>query len=583
MKTKNRKQKVEMKIKSRKQKVEIRNQNSKFPPMKRLLIFLSISAFCFPNFCFSQRIAVTTDTNGALGSVSASRFISANGLATSNEIANLSAAALNPNILSGNYTVVAIGDSMTQGYSSPSNYPAIFSEFTGKPVVNAGVGGQTSSQIAARMGAIPTACAVFGGYLFAGQQVTITFATGLEPVTSFGPSGGVIGSIGGAMGNAVWTSGSTALFTPFGTNFASGTNIMAVGTNPVPFVVSVTNQFSGGVIIFAGRNDLSLVSTVESNITAIAAMISNNPNYLILAECNATNEPGGSANWQAMTNLNGWLSRTFGPHFLNQRLYLQTQTNGSQMDTDFVNADMLPASLYATNAGNTIHLNTNGDYLLGKFVAGYWMSNFDGGATINSKMSRAAHFAATDTGTLHGNPIGGRSVTALSGGITNLAVLIETVSNLQAQVAQMQTLLATNVGIGYPAQAWSGLNISNSQIAITTYSGSPLIMCRGNTNSGIYLDSTGRSLQLSCDTFLAGDNATHLGQPYNGQSYPLRWKSGAFGKEGVVAFNTNAFTEFLSYSTGWSNSFGFWMSNNGAIYLSKNVNGTVTNQLLLNP
>ena len=48
---------------------------------------------------------------------------------------------------------MALGDSLTQGVgaSAATAYPAVLAERTGWKVVNAGVSGETSSQIAARL------------------------------------------------------------------------------------------------------------------------------------------------------------------------------------------------------------------------------------------------------------------------------------------------------------------------------------------------------------------------------------------------------------------------------------------------
>lgn len=81
--------------------------------------------------------------------------------------------------------IVAWGDSLTagSGASSPlSNYPAVAAQLfqPARVIVNKGIGGQSSSQIAARQGGLPILCTLDGDTIPAAYKWTWDWSTGLD-------------------------------------------------------------------------------------------------------------------------------------------------------------------------------------------------------------------------------------------------------------------------------------------------------------------------------------------------------------------------------------------------------------------
>ncbi|WP_250516494.1 hypothetical protein [Caballeronia sp. INDeC2] len=101
-------------------------------------------------------------TQAFLTAIAASSLLTACGGDTSSGVASTAVAAArsSPNL-------VAIGDSLTQGVGSDSGgYPAILSGMlNNRPYANLGIGGQTSTQIAARVGALPSSVTLDGNAL----------------------------------------------------------------------------------------------------------------------------------------------------------------------------------------------------------------------------------------------------------------------------------------------------------------------------------------------------------------------------------------------------------------------------------
>jgi hypothetical protein len=92
------------------------------------------------------------------------------------------------NLMSGNYSVTCWGDSLTAGGNDGTgvSYPNVLSTNIAMRVVNnEGVGGQSSTQIGVRMGAIPTTCTVSNNLIPASGSIAITFASGREPMSTW--------------------------------------------------------------------------------------------------------------------------------------------------------------------------------------------------------------------------------------------------------------------------------------------------------------------------------------------------------------------------------------------------------------
>src|SRR5579871_167327 len=119
----------------------------------------------------------------------------------------------------GPHHIVCWGDSMTLGYNGETdigNYPEDLEAIIGPQVVNMGIGGQTSTQIGVRQGAIPAYATVEGGWIPRTGGVAVKFAPGYEPVTD--PLRTIRGSIDGVEGDLTLSdflpNGGVITFTP---------------------------------------------------------------------------------------------------------------------------------------------------------------------------------------------------------------------------------------------------------------------------------------------------------------------------------------------------------------------------------
>jgi hypothetical protein len=117
-------------------------------------------------------------------------------------------------------------------------------------------------------------------------------------------------------------------------------------------------------LILAGRNDFWYPDSVKHSIAMMVSRIKHN-NYLILSIWNGAGEGRGTYGYGLLTELNAYLSRTYGSHFLDVRPYLAAHYNpNSPQDVADHNADITPTSLRA----DWQHLNSAGNTLVGNYV-----------------------------------------------------------------------------------------------------------------------------------------------------------------------------------------------------------------------
>lgn len=273
------------------------------------------------------------------------------------------------------YYIDAWGDSLTYG-----GYPAdLATDLANSVVYNNGVIGQTSLQIGVREGGIPTTVVVTGngGQIPASGGVTVSFVSGYEPVTANGPAAGVPGTISGVYGTVTYTSSSAT--TTF-TRSTSGSAVTVSG--PVPFMVDLTGHNKGTVVIWAGRNDYSNSTQVESSIASMVAALAPSNRYLILSVLNSTSstEISGTANYNTITSINSYLASTYPNNYFDIRKYLvqhgltDAGITATTQDTLDIAHDAPPSSLHA--AGDPLHLSATGYALVATQVAN-WITTYN--------------------------------------------------------------------------------------------------------------------------------------------------------------------------------------------------------------
>ena len=243
-----------------------------------------------------------------------------------------------------NTGIVAWGDSLTYGVTG---YPAYLQALVYLPVENQGVPGQTSTQIGVREGGVSSSVRIPSGVIPATGGVTIVFPPGYEPLTAFGPVGGVLSTIQGVHGKV------TGSFPPNSaqpvytfTRSTPGTDVIVPGTF-LQFVVDT--PYSGFIPVFwEGRNNFKQTSQVLADIAAQVATVHAGQNYLIISITNGNfpNEWKGGSDYNMIIDLNSQLSHLYGSNYLDIRRILVDSYDPMQAAdvTDYLN-DEPPTSL----------------------------------------------------------------------------------------------------------------------------------------------------------------------------------------------------------------------------------------------
>jgi hypothetical protein len=226
----------------------------------------------------------------------------------------------------GSYGLVAWGDSLSlghQGILNAGSYPDDLESLIVLPIVDEGIGGQTSTQIGVREGSVLTYVTVSGGVIPASGGVTVIFPTGYQPVTVEGPVQGVSGTILGVHGR-VLLNGTTYTFV----RTVSGSMVSVPGS---PRFVVDTPYASYLPVFWEGRNNVSSESQVLSDLAAQVANVAPGRDYLILSvpNMNVSIEWLGGEKYPKIIALNNALAGIYGSHFIDVRRTLVESYNPS--------------------------------------------------------------------------------------------------------------------------------------------------------------------------------------------------------------------------------------------------------------
>jgi hypothetical protein len=233
-----------------------------------------------------------------------------------------------------------------------------------RKVINQGVGGQTSSQIAIRQGGVAAKISVFGGRIPSVGSVSVTFVAGYEPITSQGPHSGIEGVIGGVHGSLSLNHGAY-----FFTRSLSGT---AVDVYPESTFVVDQPYLAYYHLIWVGRNDASAISRVESNIDSMIARLPTPKHFLILSVLNGRGESIGTGAYRNIVAINVHEAAEYPNNFLDVRSYLVTLYDPANAnDLADHHADIPPSTLRYDN----IHLNAAGYTLVAKCIYSWLQKN----------------------------------------------------------------------------------------------------------------------------------------------------------------------------------------------------------------
>lgn len=293
-------------------------------------------------------------------------------------------------------SIVQWGDSMTSGLSSTVLSSALNSS---QRVVNRGVGGQRSVEIAGRQGGFPTSCRITGETIPASGSVDIT---SLSPTIARGVKDGVLVTIAGVIG-LIKPLG-TNLSSPTGYNFTRSTSGVAVSAPGVQTITPVTTEVVNGVtfdlnsyiaIMWIGRNGVG--DSRETDVTVYQKMIGkmsgsdSQKRVIILPIFNGgySNEYLGTSGYNSRMTINKNISEAFPQYWYDiRRAFIAGAENwlktkyptvyASDWSQQFPNrADTGPNSSWDVANDvppralrkDKIHLNTYGNLFLAELLA----------------------------------------------------------------------------------------------------------------------------------------------------------------------------------------------------------------------
>ena len=252
------------------------------------------------------------------------------------------------------YNVNMWGDSLTQGSqdSTGTTVCTALQPQAGYVCNNFGLGGQTSTQIAARQGSYPTSVTVSSNQLVNGSN-TVTLISPLLLNNSAGSANSLTGTLCGVHGTLAQSSGSYTFTVSVGSTVpCSAASVITLDNDAL---------WPQPVIIWSGRNNYSSESQVLSDIAGMVASLGTN-NYIVLSVLNGNypSEYSGQSGYNQIIALNTALASAYGPHYLDVREYLVGLYNPAN-GADVVNfgEDVPPFTLRAVDQSGTIAAGLN--------------------------------------------------------------------------------------------------------------------------------------------------------------------------------------------------------------------------------
>jgi len=262
---------------------------------------------------------------------------------------------------------------------------------------------------------------------------------------------------------------------------------------------AASNTWYQPTLIWAGQNNYTSPSTVQSDIAAMVAnlaTIGNTNRYAVLSIFGLTNYVKGTANYTIVTNLNANLLATYGQRFVDVRSYLISRYNPTNaQDVIDYNNDVVPSSLRADNQ----HLNNDGY----KAVGAYILTNSL--ATLRGSWSSVANPATVQTVLHQPGPIGDEAANTVNA-TTLTAITINTPTFKTGYLTVTNDITANNTT--------SALTVATGTLNFFNYSGSRYIQMAGD----------GISLQSDANFIPSADGTRDIG--YTTSS--LRWRNAYF-------------------------------------------------------
>jgi len=252
--------------------------------------------------------------------------------------------------------VAAWGDSLTSDYAA--TLETLMPERT---IHRGGIGGQTSTEIAARQGAVVPLMTIAGGTILATGGVAITNQS-VQMQNVNGPNV-VRGTLGGVYGQVTRAVDGTYTFT----RSNAGTAV-SVGADE-PFIVDTFGRRSWATVFWYGRNNFADPTTVLGDLVASVAFLEpGNDHFVVLPVLNSGTEPIGSASYNAIQQLNASIAAAFPGKFLDIRAQLVAAYDRNQPQDVIDNANDVPPTSLRRDA---LHMNAAGKLVLAGMIKDY--------------------------------------------------------------------------------------------------------------------------------------------------------------------------------------------------------------------
>ena len=241
-----------------------------------------------------------------------------------------------------------LGDSLTAGAGDQITWrealPSLLTK--SRTITNWGIGGQTSTQIAARAGAYNTLLTLSGNQIPADSSVTVTART-ISLLTANGTQA-ITGYLNGIAGTLSRDGSDNYTFT----RTTAGTATYVAPNSP--FIPDIFSSDFTTFIIFLGRNNLSLPNDIIRDIDACVALqktiekrflIITPPNGGTLTTGQSTSEGTGSSTLTNIKQVEDYVVQKYGDKVLKVREFSYQFNNGSADDLDDVAKETVPRSL----------------------------------------------------------------------------------------------------------------------------------------------------------------------------------------------------------------------------------------------
>lgn len=237
------------------------------------------------------------------------------------------------------------------------------------PIIRGGLGGQSSTQIAARAGARPTLISLAEGAIPAGGRASLS---DISPrlLSSSAKSGAIEGTLASVTGQVLGQVTRDAEDKYF---FIASPDASAARIAPRSLFVPKTQaEHACTLVLWAGHINVSAPSTVLADIDAIvSAHAKTGGRFLVLSLVLSANYRPGSSFEKATLRINDVLARKYKGHFIDIRRTLVEQASKDEgipideSDREALARGIVPAALRQDH----IHLNSAGSRLVADHIA----------------------------------------------------------------------------------------------------------------------------------------------------------------------------------------------------------------------